>query len=162
MKLHFFHFPPVPEPVIEEPGCVTDGDCPSKHACFDGECLNPCLHVRPCAPNADCEVKDELPLRVMVCTCRPGYSGRGDERCELIRKIWFSFIIWERRNNQVFTFHVQESLLTLGAVQIGNVHHLGHAKTGDALTHVQRQIHAVLKPFVRQMITGPYVRAQPE
>ena len=77
----------VPEPVIEEPGCITDGDCPSRHACFSGECLNPCLHIQPCTANAECVVKDELPLRVMVCTCNPGYTGKGDERCELISMI---------------------------------------------------------------------------
>ena len=76
----------VPEPVVDEPGCYTDGDCPSKEACFDGECLNPCLHVQPCVQNAECAVKNELPLRVMVCTCKPGYTGKGDERCELISK----------------------------------------------------------------------------
>ena len=74
----------VPEPVIEEPGCINDGDCPSKQACFNGECLNPCLHIQPCVQNAECEVKNELPLRVMVCTCKPGYTGKGDERCDLI------------------------------------------------------------------------------
>lgn len=37
--------------------------------------------------NANCAVKDELPWRVMVCTCNPGYSGKGDERCDLIGKI---------------------------------------------------------------------------
>ena len=79
-----FNFCLVPEPVIEEPGCITDGDCPSRHACFSGECLNPCLHIQPCVANAECVVKDELPLRVMVCTCNPGYTGKGDERCELI------------------------------------------------------------------------------
>ena len=77
----------VPEPVVDEPGCYTDGDCPSKQACFDGECLNPCLHVQPCVQNAECAVKNELPLRVMVCTCKPGYTGKGDERCELISKL---------------------------------------------------------------------------
>jgi hypothetical protein len=74
----------VPEPVIEEPGCDTDGDCPSKQACFSRECRNPCLHIHPCTSNAECIVKDELPLRVMVCTCLQGYSGKGDERCDLI------------------------------------------------------------------------------
>ena len=79
-------FLPVPEPVIADPGCITDGDCPSKQACFNGDCLNPCLHIQPCVQNAECEVKNELPLRVMVCTCKPGYTGKGDERCELISK----------------------------------------------------------------------------
>ena len=75
----------VPEPDI---GCTTDGDCPSQQACFIkqgyGECLNPCLEVRPCAANARCDVKNELPLRVMTCTCEPGYTGQGDQFCELI------------------------------------------------------------------------------
>ena len=74
------------EPVVEESRCYTDGECPSKEACFDGECVNPCLRVRPCATNAQCEVKNELPFRVMVCTCKPGYTGKGDERCDLIRE----------------------------------------------------------------------------
>ena len=85
--VYFTFFSTVPEPVVEEPGCYTDGDCPSKQACFDGECLNPCLHVQPCVQNAECAVKNELPLRVMVCTCKPGYTGKGDERCELISKL---------------------------------------------------------------------------
>ena len=74
----------VSDVIGEEEGCSHDGDCPSKHACFSGECLNPCLVIEPCVQNAECEVKDELPARVMVCTCRPGYSGKGDERCEKI------------------------------------------------------------------------------
>ena len=78
----------VPEPDL---GCATDGDCPSRQACIIkqgyGECVNPCLEFRPCAANARCEVKDELPLRVMTCTCEPGFSGKGDEFCEPISKL---------------------------------------------------------------------------
>ena len=77
----------VPEPVVEETGCSTDGDCLSKEACFDGECQNPCLRISPCATNAHCVVKDELPLRVMICTCKPGYTGKGDVQCDLISKL---------------------------------------------------------------------------
>ncbi len=79
---------PVPDPVPEKKVCQTDGDCPSKQACF-GEyigCKNPCIHLTPCDVNADCSVKDELPWRVMVCTCRPGYKQTHDKRCELIRE----------------------------------------------------------------------------
>ena len=74
----------VSDVIGEEEGCSHDGECPSKHACFDGVCLNPCLVIEPCVENAECEVKDELPARVMVCTCKPGYSGKGDVRCEKI------------------------------------------------------------------------------
>lgn len=75
-----------------EEGCFHDGDCPSRHACFSGECLNPCLVIDPCVQNAECEVKDELPARVMVCTCIPGYSGKGDENCEKISKLFPEFL----------------------------------------------------------------------
>ena len=74
----------VSDVIGEQEGCTHDGECPSKHACFAGECLNPCLVIDPCVTNAECEVKDELPARVMVCTCRPGFSGKGDVRCEKI------------------------------------------------------------------------------
>ena len=70
----------------EEEECETDQDCRSKLACFGGECRNPCLIIEPCAEHAECTVKDELPARVMVCTCKPGYSGQGDVKCDKISK----------------------------------------------------------------------------
>ena len=77
----------VPEP---DPGCREDRECPSKHACIIengfGTCRNPCLVYEPCARNARCEVHDELPLRVMSCTCLPGYTGKGDVQCDKISK----------------------------------------------------------------------------
>ena len=73
---------PIPEPIVEEPDCITDGDCPSKEGCYDGVCKNPCLEERPCAQNADCIVYDDLPMRTMVCICREGYTGKGDQRCD--------------------------------------------------------------------------------
>ena len=77
----------VPEPDL---GCSEDAECPSRQACIikngRGECVNPCLEFRPCATDAKCEVKNELPLRVMTCTCNPGFTGKGDERCDKIGK----------------------------------------------------------------------------
>uniref|UniRef100_A0A0K2TAS5 Putative LOC101893139 [Musca domestica] n=1 Tax=Lepeophtheirus salmonis TaxID=72036 RepID=A0A0K2TAS5_LEPSM len=61
-----------------------DKDCPSQEACIDRECQNPCLSFRPCVENAECRVYNTLPLRTMTCSCREGYSGKGDEKCELI------------------------------------------------------------------------------
>ena len=75
----------VQEPAIDEPFCVTDADCPSKHACFGDFCKNPCLVIEPCVQNAECTVQDTLPARVMVCTCIPGFSGKGDVSCEPIQ-----------------------------------------------------------------------------
>ena len=80
---------PIVVPEID-PGCKEDRDCPSKHACIIengfGTCLNPCLTFEPCARNARCEVHDELPLRVMSCTCLPGFTGKGDVQCDRISK----------------------------------------------------------------------------
>ena len=96
-KLDFMitHWPPqtlrpesifvlVPPP--PDPGCKEDRECASKEACFDRECKNPCLAIKPCARNAKCEVHSSLPLRTMSCTCIPGYTGKGDVRCDKISK----------------------------------------------------------------------------
>ena len=64
--------------------CTTDRDCPSRQSCLQEKCKDPCLAISPCASNADCTVHNTLPLRTMSCTCIPGYTGKGDERCEKI------------------------------------------------------------------------------
>lgn len=81
---YFYHdyFLSVPPP--PDPGCKGDVDCPSKLACFDGDCRNPCFEIKPCVPNADCAVYDTLPRRTMTCTCREGYIGKGDVKCDKI------------------------------------------------------------------------------
>ena len=68
-------FKTVPPP--PDPGCKEDRECSSKLACIDRECQNPCSVIRPCAPNAECEVHSSLPLRTMSCTCIQGYTGKG-------------------------------------------------------------------------------------
>ena len=78
----------VPPP--PEPGCKEDRECPSREACFSGECENPCGVIKPCALNANCEVYSSLPLRTMSCTCTEGFTGKGDVRCDKISKL-FSF-----------------------------------------------------------------------
>ena len=74
----------VKEPVIIDPGCLEDADCPSRQACFSGDCKNPCTELEPCAANAICTVYDDLPRRTMTCVCKPGYTGKGDVRCNPI------------------------------------------------------------------------------
>ena len=74
----------VPRPVPEDNSCKQDADCPSKQACFDGDCENPCLRIEPCASHAICTVHDDLPLRTMVCVCEPGFTGKGDLQCDRI------------------------------------------------------------------------------
>ena len=151
-------FFPVPEPVIEEPGCVTDGDCPSKHACFSGECLNPCVHLRPCVRNANCVVKDELPWRVMVCTCNPGYSGKGDERCDLIGMTIVSINFDSGVFNLSFS---QNHPVRSGALLTESAHPLGLATTADVSTHVSLTIRAVPKPFAHLRTISLSAHAQP-
>ena len=82
----------VPEPVIDE-GCKRDGDCPSKEACFSGICKNPCLEIRPCVANAICKVYDTLPRRTMTCSCKIGYTGKGDVRCDKISMFLLHFLL---------------------------------------------------------------------
>jgi hypothetical protein len=38
-------------------------------------------------------VYDSLPLRTMTCTCNPGFTGKGDERCEKISKFCENYIV---------------------------------------------------------------------
>lgn len=70
-----------------------DADCPSKLACFSGECRNPCVETKPCKAHAICSVVDSLPLRTMVCQCEPGYIGDADVSC-VLGKFEFMIIIW--------------------------------------------------------------------
>ena len=74
----------VPPP--PDPGCKEDQECPSREACFSGDCDDPCKIIQPCAPNAKCVVHSTLPLRTMSCTCLPGFTGKGDVRCDRISK----------------------------------------------------------------------------
>ncbi len=97
---------------MEEQECYQDADCPPKQACYDGECKNPCLRNRPCAENAECTVKPDLPLRVQVCTCNPGYSGNGIQRCELISKLG-KIYVWAQAKS-CFTRRCLEAPVTIG------------------------------------------------
>lgn len=70
----------VPEP-IEDDSCKIDSECPSKLACFQGICKNPCFEIQPCVANAECKVYDTEPKRTMTCSCKEGYTGKGDVLC---------------------------------------------------------------------------------
>jgi hypothetical protein len=65
-------------------GCQSDADCASQQACYAGDCKNPCHVEKPCATNAECTVVSTLPRRTMVCTCKNGFKGQGDYKCEKI------------------------------------------------------------------------------
>ena len=55
-----------------EPECRVDGDCPSKHACIDQRCQNPCIVRNPCSGAQTCVVTDSLPIRTVGCVCPDG------------------------------------------------------------------------------------------
>lgn len=60
-------------PVIGEPECRVDSDCPSKHACLRDQCREACSELKPCTGNARCSVSDSIPFRTLVCRCPEGY-----------------------------------------------------------------------------------------
>ena len=98
----------VEEPAVVKAGCISDGECPSKHACFNGECVNPCTVIKPCGLNAQCLVVDSLPLRTMTCQCLPGYFGNPNVECRsgrrFVFKLHFSHIILTKeRQTTIYT-----------------------------------------------------------
>lgn len=51
--------------------CSVDADCPSKLACINDRCTNPCTQQNVCSKEQTCSVLDSLPLRILVCKCPP-------------------------------------------------------------------------------------------
>ena len=51
--------------------CLINQDCPQDKACIQNRCVNPCLHDPPCAPTADCRVRQHS----ASCVCPPGTIG---------------------------------------------------------------------------------------
>lgn len=62
--------------------CKGDYECPSQKACINGECINPCDDATPCGVNANCKVLNTLPVRTMICECKPGYQGNAAVQCD--------------------------------------------------------------------------------
>ena len=90
MRIFIYEIFLVPPP--PDPGCKEDRECPSRQACFNRECKNPCKEIQPCAPNAECIVYSSLPLRTMSCICLQGFTGKGDVRCDKISKLSCTFL----------------------------------------------------------------------
>ena len=80
----------VPEPVVEEPDCRIDIDCPSLEMCYisggKNRCVDPCSTISPCVEHATCKVHSTTPTRTMSCTCFEGYTGNGVVSCDKISK----------------------------------------------------------------------------
>ena len=95
----------VPEP---KPECTVDADCPSRLACLNEVCRNPCTTLTPCGQNAECTVQNTLPQRTMVCMCIPGYVGDADIACNL-RKIFCTSTIIDLLTFSGFISFLQDS-----------------------------------------------------
>lgn len=68
------------------PECKIDADCPSKLACFDGMCKDPCKESKPCITNAKCSVVDSLPMRTLICECASDFIGDATVACIPVEK----------------------------------------------------------------------------
>lgn len=51
------------------PECLLHADCPTKLACLNNKCLDPC--IGSCGYNAHCTVVNHQP----ICSCVEGYHG---------------------------------------------------------------------------------------
>lgn len=59
-------------------GCRSNNDCPDDRSCINGQCINPCAYEHPCAPEAQCRVKNHISL----CRCPTGMSGNPYTYCQ--------------------------------------------------------------------------------
>lgn len=61
--------------------CQSDSECPSRMACINAKCVNPCEEAGPCGKGGVCNVLDTTPVRTMICECPPGYEGNAVVEC---------------------------------------------------------------------------------
>lgn len=66
------------------PECTVDADCPSKLACINEKCSNPCKEQKVCSADQICSVLDTLPLRTMICKCPPETVSDERGNCKAI------------------------------------------------------------------------------
>ncbi|CAH0390731.1 unnamed protein product [Bemisia tabaci] len=69
---------------LPAPVCSQDSDCPSKLACINQRCENPCLASHICTKEQDCRVLDTLPLRSVVCECPSDTIATPEGSCKPI------------------------------------------------------------------------------
>lgn len=67
--------------VAESPECRVDRDCPSKLACIQASCQNPCVVNSPCTATQQCVVVDSLPSRSVACICPEGSVLNSNGQC---------------------------------------------------------------------------------
>lgn len=67
------------------PECLIHADCPTRLACLQSKCRDPC--TGSCGFNSRCTVINHQP----VCSCEPGYQGDPFSGCNAVAGM-FSFI----------------------------------------------------------------------
>ncbi|EAT34892.1 AAEL012905-PA [Aedes aegypti] len=70
--------------VQHKPECTLDVDCPSRLACINNKCVDPCRELLPCAKSAKCTVLDSVPVRTMVCECPELHVPDANGECKRI------------------------------------------------------------------------------
>ena len=70
-----------------EPECRVDADCPSKLACINAQCQNPCAVNNPCSPSQECVVKDTIPSRSVACLCPDGTVSDDRGQCNRVTAV---------------------------------------------------------------------------
>lgn len=68
-----------PEP---RPECKEDPDCPTRLACLNEKCQDPCSVLEPCKLPSECLVVGSVPVRTMICVCPSGYVSSGSGTCK--------------------------------------------------------------------------------
>lgn len=58
-------------------GCSSSEECPLEQACYQEECVDPCLLTSPCGPGSSCHTHHHT----TTCTCPPHLVGDPYEKC---------------------------------------------------------------------------------
>ncbi|RZC36324.1 hypothetical protein BDFB_000159 [Asbolus verrucosus] len=70
-----------------KPECREDSECPSRLACINKKCQDPCAILEPCHTPAECQVVGSVPVRTMICVCPPGYISSGSGTCNPVTAV---------------------------------------------------------------------------
>lgn len=78
------------------PECLIHADCPTRLACLQSKCRDPC--TGSCGFNAKCTVINHQP----VCSCEPGYQGDPFNGCNAVAGM-FNFI----KQTNIYIFSIK-------------------------------------------------------